>query len=173
MTDDMERLGPEVERQLDKAKGSVETPEQQKLWHELDGVAFNPDFADPERPDRVVTIRGRQVRLHHYNNFPYILSSVDDMLHMRPPRDIFAQQIYDDAEKARYQTVFAVLRHQLPAAYKRALEINAEIERRKSEGLPSQLLTEEDIYVVSQVFGAAASLARQLDPAYDLSNLRH
>lgn len=173
MSDDFEQIAPEVERQLDEAKTKAADPELQKLWDELDSVPFEPEFADPDRPDRTVTVRGAQVGVHHYNNFPYVLNSVNDMLSLRPPRDIFAEQIYKDVEKAKYQTVFAILRTQLPLAYKKALEINAEIDRRKNEGLPPQPLSEEDTYTVSQVFGRAASLARQLDPDYDLGYLRH
>lgn len=172
MADDFEQIGPEVERQLGEIQRTANDPELQQLWEELERVPFNPDFEDPDRRGRTVIINGHTKPVYHYNNFPILLSRVEDELSLRPPRDEFARAIISTAEEKRLQVIFGVLRHQLPRAYQRVLEIDRQIQATAGGDQPPAPLSDEDKYTVSQVYGEAASLARQLDPNYDLAYLR-
>lgn len=150
------------------------TPEEQaELQAELARNTFNPEYANPDNPDRKIKIDGEQVDGYWYNNFPVILSVMDRLNNSQDPisLDSFEQMYATVAESRRYPELFAMLQHSSPALYKRALQLfrskDAPTDHRGRE-----LSENEVIFIHSQAYSAAAALARRLDPNYDLDYLR-
>lgn len=176
MADDFERIGPEVERQITEAarRAAGDTVGQDpQLNEELARIPFLPELGSDYKRDMTVIYQGQRMPVHDFNNFPIKLVAINDFLNHEKPKDTYAEALISAAEEMRYQPIFSVFRHQFPAVYKKVLEIQSERQARKAEqGPPGYDLRDEETYIVSQGYGAAAMLARELDQNYNLSFLR-
>lgn len=184
---EMGPIGGEVHRQMDRLKqisGDISTtPEldwteedEARLQEELARVEFVPAHANPLVSDTVVKVRGREFPIHGYQNFPMALEIVHRLqqgavkLGQSPFEDAYATAAPD----RKYMEIFEALKAKYPALYKKTLQLE-----RDRQGLQSAQFTgvvpkeqkDEEDYYKSQAYSAAAQIARELDPNYDLQNL--
>lgn len=176
MGDDLEKIGPEVERQISEAahRAAGDTVgDDPQLEEELARIPFEPELGSDYKRGRTAVYKGQRMPVHDFNNFPITLVVVDRLLKHEAQPDEYSRAVIDTAEERRYQPIFAVFRHEFPTVYKKIIDIQADRQaRRQNRGDQAYDLTDEETYIVSQGYGAAAALARQLDKNYDLRFLR-
>ena len=150
------------------------TPEDQaELNAELARIVFNPNYANPDYPDRKVKVAGEEANIHGYNNFPMVLSIVDKLRRSKePPKGNSFEAAYAAvADERRYLEISEALEKTFPVLYKRSIQL-FESAGEPMDHLGRKISEDEVVFIQSQAYSAAADLARQLDPDYDLAFLR-
>lgn len=172
-----DELQAQLKAAVERSKNPVEeewSPEEQaELNSELARIAFDPNHAHPDFADRTVVVGGEEVQIHVYNNFPMILSVVDMLRHTNEtPDDLSFEAAYAAvANERKYLEIFEELEKTYPALYKRSKQIFARGGNPPVyEGL--NINADEQTYVQSQAYSAAAHIAQAIDPEYNLDFLR-
>lgn len=149
------------------------TPEEQaELNSELAKIPFSSVHANPDFSDRTVTVGGEATQIHAYNNFPMILSVVDMLRHSKkiPQLPPVESTYLEVANERRYPEIFGALEAAYPAIYKRTKQIFSSRGQTAPPG--PELSADEKAFVQSQAYSAAAHLAQEVDPNYNLDFLR-
>ena len=168
------QLQAAIERSRQPSAEDEWTPEDQaELNAELARIPFDPAHANPDFADRTVMVQGEKVPIHHYNNFPMILSIVDRVMYGQeiPPAPSFEATYAAVADERKYPDIFGQLKATSPALYRRSKQIFAGgIGRPTVQG--SELTDDEKASIHAHAYSAAARIAQTIDPDYNLGFLR-
>ncbi|HEU5005047.1 MAG TPA: hypothetical protein VFT49_03105 [Candidatus Saccharimonadales bacterium] len=147
--------------------------DQTKLEQELAQITPNPLYVNEDFPDIEVALGGGQkTMVHDVNNFPMILAAIDTLRRGEVPEDVFSRMFAHLASERKYVEIFETLEARFPAGYKRIRLLEAA--RMKKDSAELQKTKEEldeERYQRSQIYTAAADIARELDPNYNLALL--
>jgi hypothetical protein len=174
LQDDLhDQLQEAIERSKQPTVNEEWTPEDQAdLNAEMARIPFNPKHANPDFADRTVVIDDEEVQVHFYNNFPMLMTILDTLRNSDEQSNLglFEAAYAAVSQERRYFEIFDALEKSFPALLKRTKQLFAN--RGESTKLGSREVTaDERAYIYSQAYGAAADIARGLDPGYNLAYL--
>lgn len=176
---ELEHIGDEVHKQLRRLQDQDPAGDQDiwseadeaELQQEIQAIFFNPSLSNPNYPDRSVTVQGRKEPIHFVNNFPMILVVMDKVRHgQEPPPERSFEAIYAAvAAERKYVEIFDRMESNYPALYKKIRLMEGQKEAHALER--SEEARNLRDYHKSKAFAAAAGIAYQLDPGYDMTLL--
>lgn len=173
-------IGDEVRKQLEDLKSKApetDAVDAEALEEELGRIQFKPEHAT-DIADTEVVVGGVKKPAHVVRNFLMITNIVNNiMTGQMPDGPSFEAAYAEAAEERKYLEVYGRLREIYPTlyAYLAALytELQKQRQQRKDEPYltATNLMNDEERYRASQAYEAAAQIARELDPQYNLRNL--
>lgn len=178
---DLTGLQNDLMEQLRRAKERAKHPLEDEPWSaeqeselqsELGRIDFDNDFYPPDFNPMTVVIDGEEVKLPDFNSFPMKLMVIDGLRHSQqsPPEDTMESVIHQRAPERLYYEIADQLQRTFPKTYKRAVQLY----KAAHEGKTGPVLRPDDDrvkYIYAKAYTAAARIARELDPQYDLAYL--
>lgn len=187
MGEDLSNLSGEIENQLKairlrEARASAVDPH--RLAAELARIEFKPEYATDLGIIRV-NLGNWSPAVHRTHNFPIIFAAGDRLIRRRRPnsQDPIEMAVFEAAPSAGYHEILRRLKMDHPALYRRMREVTENLSEQKRLEYSNLSQTEKAIraateeekaewaYIDSSTYGAAADIARSIDPDYNLELL--
>lgn len=180
MTDhEIKPIGDEVDKQLDRLRQSTgNEPDEEPIWtgedqarleEEMAKIELSPAFWPPEF--KPVELKGMGITIPQTSNFAMILGIANGIRKGKEPKDMFEAAYAEEAGPRRLIEVFDRLEAEYPALYKKAEQIYQLVNVRKRRPEPNSPEAEQTLLITAKAYVAAAMIAQEIDPNYDLGFL--